>query len=222
MSEKWKYVTDRQAIGDSITRHVRYACCITKPTDRHSRVRNTYCLSTTRMVTRTRLNTTFISTLSLLLRLVNSLEFWSRTSYTGADKSLSRPGRKQANIYVRMAWIFFGALPCRKIRTWWQIASRCCWNRARPWHVSELVSFLVGLRTYQHPGTYCLSTTRMVTRTRLNTRFISTLPHLLHLVSGVASRVASHHASFPRHRHFEITYYSDVLLEVVPVSVTQT
>ena len=36
--------------------------------------------------------------------------------------------------------------------TWWQLASRCCWNRARPWHASELVSFLVRLRTYQHPG----------------------------------------------------------------------
>ena len=29
--------------------------------------------------------------------------------------------------------------------------SRCCWNCARPWHASELVSFLVWLRTYQHP-----------------------------------------------------------------------
>jgi len=47
--------------------------------------------------------------------------------------------------------IYFGALPCKK-KTWWQLASRCCWNRARPWHASELVSFLVGLRTYQHPG----------------------------------------------------------------------
>ena len=37
-------------------------------------------------------------------------------------------------------------------KTWWQLASRCCWNRTRPWHASELVSFLVGLRTYQHPG----------------------------------------------------------------------
>ena len=37
-------------------------------------------------------------------------------------------------------------------KTWWQLASPCWWNRARPWHVSELVSFLVGLRTYQHPG----------------------------------------------------------------------
>ena len=38
------------------------------------------------------------------------------------------------------------------IQTWWQLASPCCWNRARPWYASELVSFLVGLRTYQHPG----------------------------------------------------------------------
>ena len=33
--------------------------------------------------------------------------------YKGADKSLARPGRKQANVSVRMAWISFGALPCR-------------------------------------------------------------------------------------------------------------
>ena len=35
--------------------------------------------------------------------------------YRDADKSLARPGRKQANVSVRMAWISFGALPCRKI-----------------------------------------------------------------------------------------------------------
>jgi len=35
------------------------------------------------------------------------------TLYRGADKSLARPGRKQANVSVRMAWISFGALPCR-------------------------------------------------------------------------------------------------------------
>ena len=34
--------------------------------------------------------------------------------YKGADKSLARPGRKQANVSVRMAWISFGTLPCRK------------------------------------------------------------------------------------------------------------
>ena len=31
-----------------------------------------------------------------------------------ADKSLARPRRKQTNISVRMVWISFGALPCRK------------------------------------------------------------------------------------------------------------
>jgi len=34
-----------------------------------------------------------------------------------------------ANVSVRMAWISFGALPCREKKTW-QLASRCCWNRA--------------------------------------------------------------------------------------------
>ena len=38
----------------------------------------------------------------------------SEMDYRGADKSLARPGRKQANVSVRMAWISFGALPCRK------------------------------------------------------------------------------------------------------------
>jgi len=69
--------------------------------------------------------------------------------YKDADKSLARPGRKQANVSVRIAWISFGVLPCRK-KTWWQLVSWCCWNRAHPW----LVSFLVGLMTYPHPGSY--------------------------------------------------------------------
>ena len=34
--------------------------------------------------------------------------------YRGADKSLARPGSKHANVSVRMAWISFGAFPCRK------------------------------------------------------------------------------------------------------------
>ena len=51
-----------------------------------------------------------------------------------------------------MTWISFGALPCRKKKkTWWQLESRCCWNRARPWLSTERVSFLVGLRSYRHP-----------------------------------------------------------------------
>ena len=39
-------------------------------------------------------------------------------------------GACSPNVSVRMAWISFGALPCRK-KTCWQLASRCCWNRAR-------------------------------------------------------------------------------------------
>jgi len=35
------------------------------------------------------------------------------------------------NVPVRMAWISFDALPCRGNKTRWQVASRCCWNRAR-------------------------------------------------------------------------------------------
>ena len=34
--------------------------------------------------------------------------------YRGADKSLALPWRKQANVFVRMTWISFGALTYRK------------------------------------------------------------------------------------------------------------
>jgi len=45
---------------------------------------------------------------------VSMIYFPHITSTRGADKSLARPGRKQANVSVRMAWISFGALPCTK------------------------------------------------------------------------------------------------------------
>ena len=49
-------------------------------------------------------------------------------------------------------WRQFPLAPClARKQTWWQLVSRYCWNRARPWHASELVSYLVGLKTYQHP-----------------------------------------------------------------------
>jgi len=35
----------------------------------------------------------------------------------GADKTLARPGKKQANVSVRLASISFGALPCRGGKT---------------------------------------------------------------------------------------------------------
>ena len=54
-------------------------------------------------------------------------------------------------------WHEFPSAPCLAgKKTWWQLASRCCWNRAHPWHGSELLSLLVGLRTYQQPGTWKL------------------------------------------------------------------
>ena len=34
--------------------------------------------------------------------------------HRGADKSLARPGRKKDNVSIRMAWISFGALSCKK------------------------------------------------------------------------------------------------------------
>ena len=61
---------------------------------------------------------------SLMLDSYSYLEILSGTvmlmricfaSREGADKSLARPGRKQNNVSVRMALIFFGALPCKKI-----------------------------------------------------------------------------------------------------------
>jgi len=42
------------------------------------------------------------------------LEWSPVMNYRGADKFLAKPGRKQANVCVRMAWISFGALPCSK------------------------------------------------------------------------------------------------------------
>ena len=38
----------------------------------------------------------------------------SKPMYRGVDKSLARPGRKQANVSVRMASISFGVLHCRQ------------------------------------------------------------------------------------------------------------
>ena len=81
--------------------------------------------------------------------LYKAAEWNAPRNYRGADKSLVRPERKKANVFVRMAWISFSALPCRGKETWWQLASRFCWNRALSWHASEVVSFLIGLRTYQ-------------------------------------------------------------------------
>jgi len=44
----------------------------------------------------------------------NSLQLPTHVNFLqGADKSLAWPGSQQGNVSVRMAWISFGALPCR-------------------------------------------------------------------------------------------------------------
>ena len=71
--------------------------------------------------------------------------------YRGADKSLARPGRIQANVSVRMASISFGALPCKKTL---DDSSRIdVVEIARvPDMLPSLFPSWSGLRTYQHPG----------------------------------------------------------------------
>jgi len=39
-------------------------------------------------------------------------------------------------------WREFPSAPCLAGKQiWWHLASRCCWNRGRPWHASGLVSY---------------------------------------------------------------------------------
>jgi len=86
--------------------------------------------------------------------------------YTGVLIS-PYPDQEGTKLMFLSEWREFPWAPCHAgKKPWWQLASRYCWNRARPWRASELVSFLVGLRTYQHPGIYwcvqeqgCLSIT---------------------------------------------------------------
>jgi len=39
-------------------------------------------------------------------------------------------GACSPNVSVRMAWISFGALPCRTKKTWWRLTFWYCWNHA--------------------------------------------------------------------------------------------
>ena len=71
-------------------------------------------------------------------------------SYTGV-LICPWPDQEGNKLMFLSEWREFPSTPylARKT-TWWQLAARCCWNRARPWHASELISFLVGLRIYQY------------------------------------------------------------------------
>jgi len=54
-----------------------------------------------------------------------------RFNWTTKFLTVSYDGANSPNVSVRMAWIFFDALTCRKQKTWWQLACPCCWHRAR-------------------------------------------------------------------------------------------
>jgi len=79
-------------------------------------------------------------------------------------------------------WGDISSSPCfaGKI-TWWQIAARCCWNCARPWHASEIVSFLVGLRTYQHRSISKTAGYAVIQCHRFNIHKLYVLPTQLYL-----------------------------------------
>jgi hypothetical protein len=67
-----KYGRARQATDNNIIGRMRFACWMTKAMDTHThththKICNTYCFSTTTVVTGTRLNVTFIRMLSLSL-----------------------------------------------------------------------------------------------------------------------------------------------------------
>jgi len=51
--------------------------------------------------------------LCLVKRWEKGVQWCTKSAIQGADKSLARPGRKQANVSVRIAWISFSALPCK-------------------------------------------------------------------------------------------------------------
>ena len=80
---------------------------------------------------------------------------WCFIAKTCTGMLISPEPHQEGNKLIFLSeWREFPSAPCLAGRTtWWQLASRFCWNRDRPWHASELVSFLVGLMTYQHSGT---------------------------------------------------------------------
>ena len=62
-----------------------------------------------------------------------------------------QPDQEGNKLMFLSEWCEFPSASCLAKKKKWQLASRCCWNRAKL-HASELVSFVVGLTTYHHPG----------------------------------------------------------------------
>jgi len=60
----------------------------------------------------------------------SQVEKSSRLNWATQFLTTAYDGANSRNVSIRMAWISFGALPCRK-KTLWQLVSPCCWNLAR-------------------------------------------------------------------------------------------
>ena len=60
----------------------------------------------------------------------SQVEKSSRLNWATQFLSVAYDGSCSRNFSVRIAWICFGALPCKKKKPW-KLASSCCWNRAR-------------------------------------------------------------------------------------------
>ena len=98
MSDVKKYGRIGQATYDSIIHRMRFACCINKATDTHSRVRNNcFFFLTATLVTRTRLNGTFIRTLPVSFYILASTT--KRKSYY--PTATTKPHSKSKSISLK-------------------------------------------------------------------------------------------------------------------------
>ena len=75
--------------------------------------------------------------------------------YRGADKSLARPGRKQVRKHVRDAR-YFNKIQTRPVIKFLFLQGKAPKEIKPFWQKHLRVSFLVGLRTYQHPCIMCV------------------------------------------------------------------
>jgi len=72
-----------------------------------------------------------VTVLSRTGRGASQVEESPRLNWSTQFLTVAYDGACSPNVSVRMSWISFGALPCKKKKSWWQLASRCCWSRAR-------------------------------------------------------------------------------------------
>jgi len=77
----------------------------------------------------------------------SQVEKLSRLNWATQFLTVAYDGACSRNVSIRMVWISFGALPCRKKKTWWQLKSPCCWNRARP--LTRFLSAFVTRKNFQ-------------------------------------------------------------------------